>query len=676
MKAEHGLDLPRRLQIEFSKTIQTITEDTGTEIEPADMWDDVHAASTCPSTRRSSCSRHETTTGDEGRDGHRPAARRRRAPARSPAGATGRSPRSSPRCRPTSASTSTSSTTASTPSRAGSDATAVAYVETQRRRRHREVGRRPRTRASSRRRSGPSSPPSTATAPRRHTGRASRALSASRSSAVVRRSRRSVAGLLDGDVDDGARHDQRRRPTATTAATTASTTAAARARRRRRRARRPVLPGLGGGGFDVEHYDARPRRRPATAAASTAPPRSTPSPLEDLASFTPRPHRPRGRLGHRRRRARPHVRAHDRELRITPGDADRRRRRRSSSPSRTAGEPQPVDNDVARPDVGLAAVAGGRQLRHRRARGRGDVVPGQRPPEPTRPRSRFAHHGARRGSRPSPTACSSRHGGRTTWRVVDATTRWRPTSPRSPSAQLHARRSEAGPGGVEIRNVYRRRRRRRGVGDRRSPPGRDDRVLRDAVRALPVRRVRRPRRRRRARRRPRDPDAVAVRHRQLGMATARSIVAHELAHQWFGDSVTPSTLAGHLAERGLRHLRRSGCGPSTPRTASLAESAAQAHARPGARRARRPAAGDPGADDLFAPVGLRAWRASPLHALRGAVGDDAFATVLRRWAAERAGGNGTTERLRRPRRGGRRRRARRPRSEPAGSTRPELPPLP
>lgn len=39
MKAEHGLDLPRRLQIEFSKTIQGITEDTGTEISPAAMWD-------------------------------------------------------------------------------------------------------------------------------------------------------------------------------------------------------------------------------------------------------------------------------------------------------------------------------------------------------------------------------------------------------------------------------------------------------------------------------------------------------------------------------------------------------------------------------------------------------------------------------------------------------------
>ena len=38
MKAEHGLDLPRRLQIEFSRSIQTITEDTGTDISPGDIW--------------------------------------------------------------------------------------------------------------------------------------------------------------------------------------------------------------------------------------------------------------------------------------------------------------------------------------------------------------------------------------------------------------------------------------------------------------------------------------------------------------------------------------------------------------------------------------------------------------------------------------------------------------
>jgi 2-isopropylmalate synthase len=39
MKTEHGFDLPRRLQIEFSKTIQHLTEDLGTEISPVVMWE-------------------------------------------------------------------------------------------------------------------------------------------------------------------------------------------------------------------------------------------------------------------------------------------------------------------------------------------------------------------------------------------------------------------------------------------------------------------------------------------------------------------------------------------------------------------------------------------------------------------------------------------------------------
>ena len=44
MKAEHGLDLPRRLQIEFSKAIQGVAEDTGSEISPAQMWEAFEAA--------------------------------------------------------------------------------------------------------------------------------------------------------------------------------------------------------------------------------------------------------------------------------------------------------------------------------------------------------------------------------------------------------------------------------------------------------------------------------------------------------------------------------------------------------------------------------------------------------------------------------------------------------
>ncbi|MGH9105757.1 MAG: 2-isopropylmalate synthase [Acidimicrobiales bacterium] len=38
MGAEHGLDLPRRLQVEFSKAVQAVTEVSGTEIKPSELW--------------------------------------------------------------------------------------------------------------------------------------------------------------------------------------------------------------------------------------------------------------------------------------------------------------------------------------------------------------------------------------------------------------------------------------------------------------------------------------------------------------------------------------------------------------------------------------------------------------------------------------------------------------
>ena len=62
MKAEHGFDLPRRLQIEFSKTIQTITEDSGTEISPGRDVGRVPDGVPARRARRSSCARHELTT--------------------------------------------------------------------------------------------------------------------------------------------------------------------------------------------------------------------------------------------------------------------------------------------------------------------------------------------------------------------------------------------------------------------------------------------------------------------------------------------------------------------------------------------------------------------------------------------------------------------------------------
>ena len=66
MKEEHGLDLPRRLQIEFSKTIQTITEDTGTVIEPADIWATFIEEYLPEQAPRCELLAHEITTSDHG----------------------------------------------------------------------------------------------------------------------------------------------------------------------------------------------------------------------------------------------------------------------------------------------------------------------------------------------------------------------------------------------------------------------------------------------------------------------------------------------------------------------------------------------------------------------------------------------------------------------------------
>ena len=79
MKVEHGLDLPRRLQIEFSKTIQTITEDTGTDIPSPEIWAAFEGEYLDPEARGAAAHARDHDR-REGLDGHRAAPRRRRAP--------------------------------------------------------------------------------------------------------------------------------------------------------------------------------------------------------------------------------------------------------------------------------------------------------------------------------------------------------------------------------------------------------------------------------------------------------------------------------------------------------------------------------------------------------------------------------------------------------------------
>ena len=50
MKHDHGLNLPRRLQIEFSSAVQKVTDGEGGEVSPKEMWDIFHEEYLAPVT--------------------------------------------------------------------------------------------------------------------------------------------------------------------------------------------------------------------------------------------------------------------------------------------------------------------------------------------------------------------------------------------------------------------------------------------------------------------------------------------------------------------------------------------------------------------------------------------------------------------------------------------------
>jgi len=117
------------------------------------------------------------------------------------------------------------------------------------------------------------------------------------------------------------------------------------------------------------------------------------------------------------------------------------------------------------------------------------------------------------------------------------------------------------------------------------------------------------------------------------------VIVHELAHQWYGDSVTVNEWKEIWLNEGF---------------ASYAEwlwfedkgeqSAQQTfdnfYARADADMWRVPP-GDPGKADLF-HESVYTRGAMTLHALRVTVGDDAFFKILKGWAAEKAHSNATT----------------------------------
>ncbi|GAA3337444.1 M1 family metallopeptidase [Amorphoplanes nipponensis] len=124
--------------------------------------------------------------------------------------------------------------------------------------------------------------------------------------------------------------------------------------------------------------------------------------------------------------------------------------------------------------------------------------------------------------------------------------------------------------------------------------------------------------------------AVFGRNHVDGRRTHERLVVHELAHQWFGNSLTVADWRHIWLNEGFATYAEwlwSEAGGDLPADAL----AAQWHARVAARP-RDVVVSDPGVDRMFDPLVYKRG-ALTVHALRRRVGDEAFFALLRAWVA-------------------------------------------